>query len=310
MSRFSLAYCRAICFFALVEICSADTFSDYVYLFFLYFTFCVLLINNIFFCFSCSGWGIGPSGGVIEPDLVAKMRSDEGPGGNFFYGPAVMVPYREPFANERYLFGKYHDCEKYAELERKFISENEEVMREVFFDTNNLLGVDSEEDVDEEDAVNYDDLGYDILSEENQLHHAAVRKILETKIVRVSPVNWESEDEETMERVTSPMVVEAVSVLPDTSVATGSADSGVNNQSSLVIAANADCVEKIVRGRAKLPSDPGPFSEDVSMDNFMPRPRRGSVLFLAFSDAAGDEVSLYFLLSYPVVYILLLNSGA
>ena len=96
-----------------------------------------------FFCFSCSGWGIGPSGGIVEPDLVAKMRSDEGSGGNFFYGPAVMVPYREPFADERYVFGKYHDCGRYAELEKKFISENEEIMREVFFDTNNLLGVDS-----------------------------------------------------------------------------------------------------------------------------------------------------------------------
>jgi len=41
----------------------------------------------------------------VEPCLVAKMRSDEGSGGNFFYGPAVMVPHREPFANERYLFG-------------------------------------------------------------------------------------------------------------------------------------------------------------------------------------------------------------
>jgi hypothetical protein len=69
-------------------------------------------------------------------------------------------------------------------------------------------------------------------------------------------------------------------------------------------------VEKTVKGRAKLPSDPGPFSEDVSMDDFMPRSRRGSVLFLAFSDSADDEVSLYFPFSYPVVYILLLNSGA
>ncbi len=37
------------------------------------------------FYFSCSGWGIGPSGGVVEPDLVAKMRSDEGSGGKFIY---------------------------------------------------------------------------------------------------------------------------------------------------------------------------------------------------------------------------------
>jgi hypothetical protein len=195
-------------------------------------------------------------------------------------------------------------------MEKEFFSENAAIVREVFFDTNNLLGVDSEEDLDVEEAVNYEDLIPEILSEENQLRHAAVREILNTKIVRLSPVNSESEDEETMERVSSPMVVETVSDLTDTSVAAGSADNGVNNQLSLVIAAKAACVEKIVKGRAKLPSDPGPFSEDVSMDDFMPRPRRGSVLFLAFSDAAGDEVSLYFPFSYPVVYVLLLNSGA
>jgi hypothetical protein len=238
------------------------------------------------------------------------MRLDEGSDGNFFYGPSLSL-YREPFVNERYLFsdGQYHNCGPYLDMEKKFFGENAAIVREVFFDTNNLLGVDSEEDLNVEEAVDYEDLVPEILSEENQLRHAAVRKILDTKIVRVSPVNWESEDEETMEWGTSPMVVETGSDLTDTSVATGSADN-VNNQPSLVIAAKADCVEKIVKGRAKLPSDPGPFSEDVSMDDFMPRPRRGSVLFLAFSDSSCDEVSLYFPFSYPVVYILLLNSGA
>ena len=91
-----------------------------------------------------------------------------------------------------------------------------------------------------------------------------------------------------MERVTSPMVVETISDLTEASVATCSSDIGVNNQPSLVIAAKADCVGKTVKGRAKLPSDPGPFSEDVSMNDFKPRPRRGSVLFQAFSDSAGD----------------------
>jgi hypothetical protein len=140
------------------------------------------------------------------------MRSDEGPGDNFFYGPAVLVPYREPFANERYLFGdsQYHACGKYADLEKKFFSENEEIMREIFFDTNNLLGVDSKEDLDVEVAVNYDDLVAEIASEEGQLRRDGVKKILETKIVRLSPVNLESEDEETMERVASPMVVETI----------------------------------------------------------------------------------------------------
>jgi len=239
------------------------------------------------------------------------MRLDEGSDGNFSYGPSLSL-YREPFVNERYLFsdGQYHNCKPYLDMEKEFFGENAAIVREVFFDTNNLLGVDSEEDLDVEEAVNYEDLVPEILSEENQLRHAAVREILDTKIVRLSPVNFDSEDEETMERVTSPMVVETISDLTDASVATGSTDNDVNNQPSLVIAAKADCVEKIVKGRAKLPSDPGPFSEDVSMDDFMPRPRRGSVLFLAFSDAAGDEVSLYFPFSYPVVYVLLLNSGA
>ncbi len=123
---------------------------------------------------------------------------DEGSDGNFFYGPSLSLD-REPFVNERYLFndGRYHNCGPYLDMEKKFFGENAAIVREVFFDTNNLLGVDSEEDLDVEEAVNYEDLVPEILSEENQLRHAAVREILDTKIVRVSPVNWESEDEET-----------------------------------------------------------------------------------------------------------------
>jgi hypothetical protein len=127
--------------------------------------------------------------------------------------------------------------------------------------------------------------------------------------VRLSPVNLEGEDEETMERVASPMVVETISDLTDASVATCSTDIGVNNQLSLTIAAKPDRVEKVVMGGVKLPSSPGPFSEDISMDDFLPRTRRGSVLFLTFCEPADGEVSLYFPFSYPVVYILLLNSG-
>ncbi len=127
--------------------------------------------------------------------------------------------------------------------------------------------------------------------------------------MRLSPVNLEGEDEETMERVASPMVVETISDLTDASVATCSTDIGVNNQLSLTIAAKPDRVEKVVMGGVKLPSSPGPFSEDISMDDFLPRTRRGSVLFLTFCEPADGEVSLYFPFSYPVVYILLLNSG-
>ena len=128
MFCFTVTHCRVISF-----LCTGR-FVERI-LFLCFFPFSVMLVDlyYFYFCFSCSGWGIGPSGGVVEPGLVAKMRSDEGSGGNFVYGPAVMVPHREPFANERYLFGKYHDCGKYAELEEKFFSENKEIMREVFF---------------------------------------------------------------------------------------------------------------------------------------------------------------------------------
>jgi hypothetical protein len=227
------------------------------------------------------------------------MRLDEGFDGNFFYGPSLSLD-REPFVNERYLFsdGQYHNCKPYLDMEKEFFSENAAIVREVFFDTDSLLGVDSEKDVGVEDAVEYEDLVPEILSEENQLRHAAVREILEMKIVRMSPVNFDSEDEETTGRVTSPMVVETISDLAEASVATGSTDNDVNNQLNLVIAAEAGCVENVVKGRVKLPSDPGPFSEDVSLGDFVPRFRRGFVPFLAFSDWVGGEVSLYFLRSY------------
>ena len=213
------------------------------------------------------------------------MRLDEGSDGNFSYGPSLRLD-REPFVNERYLFsdGQYHNCKPYLDMEKEFFSENAAIVREVFFDTDSLLGVDSEEDVGVEDAVEYEDLVPEILAEDNQLQHAAVNEILNAEILRVSPVNWDSEDEETMERVTSPMVVEAVSDLTDANEATGSADNVVNNSPNLVIAEEGDYVEEAVEGRADVPSGLGPFSEDVTMDDFLPRPTRGSVVFLAFSD--------------------------
>jgi hypothetical protein len=61
------------------------------------------------------------------------------------------------------------------------------------------------------------------------------------------------------------------------------------------IAAKPDRVEKVITVRVELPSVPGPFSEDVSMDDFMPRTRRGPVLFLTFREPGDGEVSVYFL---------------
>jgi hypothetical protein len=241
----------------------------------------------------------------VEPGLVAKMRSDEGSDANFFYGPTVMVPHREPFTNERLLFGQFHDCGKYAELEKKFYSENEEIMREVFFDTNNLLGVDSDEDVEDVVSVKYEDFVTEMFSEEGQLMRERIKEISEMKIVRLSPMNLESEDEETMEQVASPMVVETVNDLADAGVATCSSDIDKNNQYGSRIVAKADCVEKIVTVRVELPSVPGPFSEDVSINDFVPRTQFGPVLFLTFREPASGEVSVYFQFLSSGVYFVI-----
>jgi hypothetical protein len=90
------------------------------------------------------------------------------------------------------------------------------------------------------------------------------------------------------------MVVETVSDLTDAGVVTCSSDIDVNNQLCSKIAAKSDRVEKIVTVRVELPSVPGPFSEDVSIDDFVPRTRPGPVLFLTFREPANGEVSLYF----------------
>jgi hypothetical protein len=80
---FNVAHCRAVLF-----LCTGRIFLLGEYFSFVFFLSSVMFLVNyiIFICFSCSGWGIGPCGGVVEPDLVAKMRSDEGSGDNFFYG--------------------------------------------------------------------------------------------------------------------------------------------------------------------------------------------------------------------------------
>jgi hypothetical protein len=219
-------------------------------------------------------------------------------------------------------------------MEKKFFSDNAAIVREVYFDADLLLGVDPVEDLAVEEAVNYEDLVPVLPAEEIEWQHAAANDIMNMEIVRLTPVNSDSEDEGTMERVTSPEVVEAVGDLVDGSEAAGSADIGVNDAPDLVAAAEGDYVEETVgegdyvdeaveegdyvgetveegdhvgetveegdhaeeavEGRAEAPSDPGPFSEDVSMDDFLPRPRLGSVLFLTFSDAAGDEVILLY----------------
>jgi len=186
----------------------------------------------------------------VEPDLVERMKSGGLSDGYFVYGPSFPGVFREPFSNQRHLFSdsQLHCCVPYLELEKKFFDDNAAIVRENYFDADLLLGVDPAEDLAVEEVVDYDDLVPAISVEEIVWQVAAVDHIASI------------ENEETTERVTSPVVV----------------------------AAGSGLVDAVGEGRAGAPSDPGPSDGSVRVDDFLPGPRPG--LVLSSSDAVSDEV--------------------
>jgi hypothetical protein len=190
----------------------------------------------------------------VEPDLVERMKSGGLSDGYFVYGPSFPVVFREPFSNERHLFSdsQLHCCRPYLELEKKFFDDNAAIVRENYFDADLLLDVDPAEDLAVEEVVDYDDLVPAISVEEIVWQVAAVDHIASI------------ENEETTERVTSPVVV----------------------------AAGSGLVDAVGEGRAGAPSDPGPSDGSVRVDDFLPGPRPGPVASMTSSDVASDEVIL------------------
>ncbi len=243
----------------------------------------------------------------MEPDLVTRMRLGGLADGHFSYGPFFPGLPRDPFSNERHMFGdsQLHTCGPYLEMERKFFSDNAEIMRENYFDVDVLLGEDPVEHLAVEEAINYDDLVPFRSAEEIMWQLAAANDIANVEIVRLAPADSDSENEGTMERVTAPVVVEAVGESVDAGEATGSDGIGANNASALVAAAGGDDVGEAVEGsdhvgeaaygRDEALSGPGPSGGDASMDDFLPRPRPWFFPFLTSSDAVSDEVIVYFL---------------
>jgi hypothetical protein len=179
------------------------------------------------------------------------MKSGGLSDGYFVYGPSFPVVFREPFSNERHLFSdsQLHCCVPYLELEKKFFDDNAAIVRENYFDADLLLGVDPAEDLAVEEVVDYDDL-VPFSVEEIVWQVAAVDHIASI------------ENEETTERVTSPVVV----------------------------AAGSGLVDAVGEGRAGAPSDPGPSDGSVRVDDFLPGPRPGPVASMTSSDVASDEV--------------------
>ncbi len=232
----------------------------------------------------------------MEPDLVTRMRLGGLSDGHFSYGPSFPGLLREPFSNERHSFGdsQLHTCEPYLEMERKFFSDNAEIMRENYFDVGLLLGEDPVEDLAVEEAINYDDLVPVRSVEEILWQFATANDIANVDIVRLAPADSDSENEGIMERVTAPVVVEAVAESVDAGEATGFLGLGANNATALEAAAGGDDVGEAVDGRGEALSGPGPSGGSASMDDFLPRPRPWFLPFLTSSDAAGDEVILLF----------------
>ncbi len=184
----------------------------------------------------------------MEPDLVTRMMLGGLSDGHFSYGPSFPGLLREPFSNERHLFGdsQLHTCEPYLEMERKFFSDNVEIMRENYFDVDLLLGEDPVEDLAVEEAINYDDLVPVRSAEEILWQITAANDIANMEIVRLAPADSDSENEGTMERVTAPVVVKAVGESVDASEATGSAGICADNAFALVAAAVGDNVGEAV----------------------------------------------------------------
>jgi len=238
----------------------------------------------------------------VEPDLVERMKLGGLADGHFSYGPFFLDLPREPFSDERHSFGdgQLHSCELYLEMERKFFSDNAEIMRENYFDVGLLLGEDPVEDVAVEEAINFDDLVPIRSAEEIQWQFDAANHIASMEIERFAPADSDSENEGTMERMTAPVVVEAVGGTVDAGEATGSADICADNAFVSVAAAGSDDAGEVVGGsdhvgeaadgRDEALSGPGPSGGDVSMDDFLPRPRPWFFSFLTSSDAASDEV--------------------
>ena len=238
----------------------------------------------------------------MEPDLVERMKLGGLADGHFSYGPFFLDRPREPFSDERHSFGdgQLHSCEPYLEMERKFFSDNAEIMRENYFDVGLLLGEDPVEDVAVEEAINLDDLVPIRSAEEIQWQIDAANYIAGMEIERIAPADSDCENEGTMERMTAPVVVEAVGETVGAGGATGSADICAGNASVLVAAAGSDDVGEVVGGsdhlgeaadgRDEALSGPGPSGGGASMDDFLPRPRPWFFSFLTTSGAASDEV--------------------
>jgi hypothetical protein len=270
--------------------------------------------DSLFLDFRRAGWGVGPCGSVVKPDLVSLIGGDEEESYYQHVQREVTVggvfEERMPFSNERCDSrdpGFYY-CEVYKRLENDFFLENERV-RKTFGENLSLLGSDSDDD-DRTSVGELADGSHDDLHQGNKTGSLLTEGVHNLAIERAEP--QEAENGGILERKTFEEVVAALD--PNFVVDTRRiVDSEVMSEDDILFVVNEKSEETglsasvAVEGRAvernvrAVHQEPGLFSGDVDDDDFSPIPR--AALFLSFRDEQCEEVSLsLFLYCISVVF--------
>jgi hypothetical protein len=252
------------------------------------------------FDFRRAGWGVGPCGGVVKPDVVALIGGDEEEGYYQHVQREVTVGglFNEqvPFSHECCEFrdASFYFCEVYRKLENEFLEENERV-RKTFGQCLSLLGSDSDDD----DRVSVGDGSHVNIHEENTVGRVVNEGVQNLVIERLEI--QEAENGGILGRKTWEEVVTAIdpNFLEDTRRITDCevmSEDGVTVQTDGQLEEAEISVSAVVEGRVvecnlqAVHHESGPFSEDVGDDDFSRIPRAS--LFISFRDEQGEEVSL------------------
>jgi hypothetical protein len=277
----------------------------------------LLVIQFCFLDFRRAGWGVGPCGGVVKPDVVALIGGDEEESYYQHVQRGVtlggLFEERAPFSDECCDFrdSSFYFCEVYRKLENEFVGENERV-RKTFGENLSLLGSDSDDD----DRASVEDLGGGgrvNIHEENIAGRLVTEGVQNLVIERLEI--QEAEDGGISGRKTWEEVVTAIdpNFIEDTRRIT---DCEVLSEDDVTVLTDGQfeeaeiSVSAVVKGRVvecdlqAVHHEPGPFSEDVDDDDFSCTPRAS--LFFSFRDEQCEEVSLFcFYFVYQWCFVLL-----
>jgi hypothetical protein len=278
---------------------------------------CVVLFLILFSDFRRAGWGVGPCGGVVKPDVVALIGGDEEESYYQHVQRSVTVgglfQERAPFSEERFDLrdASFYFCEVYRKLENDFLEENERV-RKTFGACLSLLGSDSDDD-DRAPVEDSGDGGHVIVHEEDidgcSATEGVQNLVIERLEIQEAEVGGSTRRPTWEEFVTAidPNFLEDTKRITDCEVMSEDDDNVLANVPSeeAEICVSAVVERRVAEGDSQdVHHEPGPFSEDVDDDDFSRTPRAS--LFLSFRDEQCEEVSLScFYYVYQWCFVLL-----